>query len=535
MAFCEQCGASLTPGTRFCENCGAAVEMPEENVGERKSESLKSGQLDVFRGPSWMLKWERLAHSAGNELGLILTREQVLLEQVGMGSAEFQDVVGEYVAAAAEDRGVSYAYLDLQDCVFSNGCGDVESVVAALREVVNVARPKYLLILGNEDVIDVARWENRARDGDADVPSDLCYSTLDTHSPWEGQSYDFDSTIRVGRLPSCLGEGFDSYVAYFRATAKGAGGLGALVPYGLSALVWEDESNDEYKAVSSKCVDVSPDVTKDSVVNHIPESANLLFFNLHGSDNTRYWYGQDGGDYPEAFEPNALYGRGCPYVLGVEACYGARYLGGLTPEDSIVLTALRNGCVAFLGSSRIAFGRSEPEGSCADIVIGDYIKHISNGESAGDAHSLGLRRLTSARGEMDDSDVKTLAEFALYGDPSVRMTTKRFVGGVSSMFKKFGGTAKGLSVPMPDVRHAVTMALTEVSQKIEAAIDEYVATHLLPDLLAQGLAAAEQSVFKMSNTGLNQKIYSMSCGPVRKVAKVYFNDSGKVIKAVVSK
>ena len=303
--------------------------------------------------------------------------------------------------------------------------------------------------------------------------------------------------------------------------------------YGLSALVWEDESNDEYKEISDEKVDVSPEVTKDDVGNRIEEDANLLFFNLHGSNDTRFWYGQEGCSYPEAFAPNVLDGRGLPFFLGVEACYGARYLGGLDPSNSILMMAMRNKCLAFLGSSKIAFGTSEPKGSCADIVIGDYIKYLAKGYSAGDAYVEGLRRLTANRDGMDDSDIKTLAEFALYGDPSARMGQNKDVGGMKKLFKGFGVT-KGLSIPMPDIRRSIQMALAEVDAKIEAIIDDFAMRNLLPELMQSGLGSAKQSVFKM-NTGLNQKMYSLDAGPMRRVAKVYFDDKGKIHKALVSK
>ena len=79
------------------------------------------------------------------------------------------------------------------------------------------------------------------------------------------------------------------------------------------------------------------------------------------------------------------------------------------------------------------------------------------------------------------------------------------------------------------------MALSQVNAKIEAAIDEYAAGNLLPELRELGIGAAEQKIFRMSNTGLNQKMYSLTSGPVQSVAKVYFDDDGRIHKAVVSK
>jgi len=396
------------------------------------------------------------------------------------------------------------------------------------------ALPKYLFIIGNEDIIDVARWENRAEDTDGSVESDLCYATLDVNSPWDGQAYNFGEVLRVGRFPTCAGESIEEFKHYFNATPQCTERLGELTPYGLSALVWEDESNDEYRAISHKTVDVSPNVTKESVGHTIPVDANLMFFNLHGSNDTRYWYGQEGCSYPEAFSPEVISGRQHPYFVGVEACYGARYTHGLTPKSSIVMMALRSCCLAFLGSSKIAFGTSRPKGSCADIVIGNYIKYISKGKTAGDAHLEGLKELCRDRASMDDADVKTLAEFALYGDPSVSMRGGEKTLGIKSFFGK-KATTKGIHIPMPNVRQAVEMALTEVDAKIEAVVDDFARDLIRTEFGTADLGSSKQAVYAMKATGLFQKVYRYEGQDVKRVAKVYFDRNGRVRKSLVSK
>ena len=248
MAFCEECGAKLEPGVRFCEECGTPV--PGAGGADSIPSSGMSG-LDVFSGDDWQSQWTAFAENArGGEIGIILTRQAELLSQVDMDEDGFAALISDYIDNRRE-HGVAYAYLDLQ--TFRGGSrSSPDATVKALRLVCQVAKPKYLFILGNEDVIDVIRWDNDARDDDADVPSDLCYSTLDTNSPWKGQTYDFDETVRVGRLPTYPGESSESFIAYFENAMRLSGRLGAATPYGVSALVWEDETNDEYGAVSSE-------------------------------------------------------------------------------------------------------------------------------------------------------------------------------------------------------------------------------------------------------------------------------------------
>lgn len=519
MAFCEQCGARLSPGVRFCEECGAEIGSP----------------ADAATSQAWMNDWRQGAKMLGGEdLGLILTREQVLLSQL-VGSADsYHQTIHSYCEAALR-RGVAYRYLDLDSCPFYSGAGDVVSVVTALRQIVELARPKYLLILGNEKVIGVSHWENVAHDGDDEVESDLPYATLCTESPWENRDFDFDAVLRVGRVPSYIGETVEAFVSYFRNAAAAMRDDVRVVPYGLSALVWQAESDDEFGAVSSRKVDVSPEVTKNNVKSRMGFEANLLFFNLHGSNQTKFWYGQEGWSYPEAFAPQVLAGIDRPYFIGVEACYGARYLGGLTPEDSIVLTALQNHCLALLGSSRIAFGARVPKGFCADVVVGDYIKGLNEGLTSGDAHIEGLRELCLCPETMDDSDIKTLAEFALYGDPSTRLTFGAKSAGCEP--RKNGSSSpssKASAVPMPDIHRAVRLAICEIDAKIEALIDDFIHKELLSGLSSEDIASADQKTYRVSN-GLMQKIVRARQGVISRVAKVYFDDHGTIKKALVSK
>jgi len=527
MAFCEQCGAKLSPGARFCEECGALAEDAppafSASVPEQRS-------VCKFTPSSWQRSWKEFAQHVGeNDLGLIITCEAALLKQLKAPSAKLKSMLEGFIVHSSK-RGVNYAYCDLEQIGYVRS--DPKSIVKFLKEVVDIARPKYLFILGNEEIVDVIAWEDPTAD-DNEVESDLCYSTLDTESPVNGQKYDFDSAMRVGRLPTHPGEAFGDFEKYFKMVSECSGKIGEIRPYGLSALVWQDESNDEYRAISHGEVDVSPDVVLGDMSGRLPMNANLLFFNLHGSDAAEHWYGQEGGDYPEAFSPQLFGQMKNPYFVAVEACYGAKYLGGLTEGESSVVSAMQNKCMAFLGSSRIAYGTPQPVGCCADVVVGTYIKRLADGDTAGDALAESRKELCRKTDGMDDSEVKTLAEFSLYGDPSVRMNASKKKG-IGKLFKGLGGSVpKGLHIPMPDVRNAVEMALAEVDAKIEAVIDDYAAKHLLP---SKGVADdMTQRVYRMKRSGRFQKVYSYRAGNLPQVAKVYFDGQGRIHKAIVSK
>lgn len=113
----------------------------------------------------------------------------------------------------------------------------------------------------------------------------------------------------------------------------------------------------------------SPECKRDDAARTIPAGTNVFLFNLHGSDQTEFWYGQRGSSYPEALDHTSFNGVAKPYFVAVEACYGAAYEERKT-DGSVLLSAQGGKCISFLGSSRIAFGtpsapgRSQDGGAC---------------------------------------------------------------------------------------------------------------------------------------------------------------------------
>jgi len=552
--FCEECGMKLNPGDSFCENCGTSIASLGMSFPQNTQKGIfddnPNERFDLFNLFTWAIKWEDVAKkvSGEKELGIILTNLSVLASQLGVTEARVREVILKYITTAKR-RGVEYYVLRLEKnsvCFGSDTPRDVEDIVALLRKVVDVARPKYLFILGNESIVDVINWDNEGH-GDPDVDSDFVYSVLDTTSPWEGQDFNLTEALRVGRLPSSDGD-FDGFENYFLVAAEGIGSVEDIHSFGLSAQVWEEESQFEFEHFrhNSRDVETSPDAGVEEsreMLVYDGKDYNLLFFNLHGSDQAKYWYGQRGFDYPEAVSPDIFCDYAVPFFLGVEACYGARYIG-YTTEESILKTALRNKCLAFLGSSRIAMGASEPEfRSCADIVIGDFLKHVACGETAGDAHILSLKALirksVSEQDCLDADDVMTIVEFSLYGDPSACIGKNKNTGKIKGLFKKaVGGVPKGIRIPMPDVDRASKMYLAEVNAEIEAKIDAYAAKYLPisrgDEIYMKGLGFSHKT-YQLQNGKLYNKTYSFNSKLGKSRVSVYFDKDGNIRKTTFSK
>ena len=534
MAFCENCGERLAEGCVFCESCGAKVSTgpAEQKITlENFEEELKnrSSCLSLFRGNDWEQNWKRtVSMTRGKKVGIILTRGRALLNELSGGSPEeLHSIINEY-ASFCEKKGIHYYYLDLDDNAVGSGSGGVESTVALLQKINKAAQIKYLFILGNERVIQVAKWEDLTED-DQDVESDLCYTLLETGSPWESGTFRISKAIRVGRLPVYGGEDFGLFRSYFETVMAAAPHFETTKKFGLSALVWEDESNEEFSSFSKEEVEVSPEVSISNVKKYISPDINIFYFNLHGSNETEYWYGQKGRCFPEAVSPDLFNTSKKPYIVGVEACYGAKYTDGLTADDSILLKAMTHKCISFLGSSKIAYGTPTAPGCCADVIIGEFLRQISNGETAGNAFLQGMKKLVSAGKRLDDTEVKTLAEFNLYGDPSVSTEMQQIKSNsVSNIFSK-------IEIPMPDIRIPVRRSVAQVREEIERKIDDFAFQTYFTEYDLREKSGIRQKLYRLPDLGLNQKIFSQRLDHFQKIIKVYFDDTGKIKKVYESK
>ncbi len=532
--FCEECGAELEPGVRFCENCGTPV--PEENQTQVSNSHDSDGfSFCDFSDSNWASNYKSYSQKGSGEKGIIVTRLNALCDQLSCSKDSLLEIIKSYSAYCAL-HGVDYSFLDMENQrVVSASSGSVENVTDAIKKIQAVFKAKYLFILGNENIIRVSEWKNESYDSDQTVTSDLSYQTLNLVSPWDGHNYVFADVIRVGRLPSYHGESIEQFTSYFKNVMNAKGSFSNLTTYGLSAKVWKNESDYEYKSLGSSPTDSAPTVTINTVDNRISPQTNILFFNLHGSENTKFWYGQEGDVYPEAFEPKNINTINNPFFLGVEACYGAKFTGNQSEEDSIVIKAMQNGCVAFLGSSKIAYGTSNPPGCCADLVIGEFLKQIMKGKSAGDAHVLGLKRLVEETENFDDAEIKTFAEFGLFGDPAQSINfgsekNNKSADNSKSFFgKNIDTVSQRLHVNIPDIRTAIKMRLVQVDEKINTLINEYTYQKYA------AVRGIKPATYKIEGRDMYQSIYQNPDSKICKTVKIYYDKNGKIKKELESK
>jgi hypothetical protein len=139
-----------------------------------------------------------------------------------------------------------------------------------------------------------------------------------------------------------------------------------------------------------------------------------------------------------AFNPTAIAQNKSLNVVGVEACYGARFIG-LSREESILLSALAAKTIAFVGSSRIAWGPSSPPMNLADVVIHDFLALLQQGVVAGEAFLKARKNAYLNSVEKDPlTSLLTMMEFNLFGDPLFF-----FAAAEKSTSKSLGKETKG--------------------------------------------------------------------------------------------
>jgi hypothetical protein len=107
-------------------------------------------------------------------------------------------------------------------------------------------------------------------------------------------------------------------------------------------------------------------------------------------------------------------------VVAAECCYGAELYdptlsGG---QQAICNTYLAGGAYGFFGSSTIAYGPSSGNGS-ADLICQYFLQQVLNGASLGRAALAARQTFVAKASPLDPSDLKTLGQFSLLGDPSI--------------------------------------------------------------------------------------------------------------------
>ena len=184
-----------------------------------------------------------------------------------------------------------------------------------------------------------------------------------------------------------------------------------------------------------------------------------------------------------------------PNIVISEACYGGRFIG-LDKRHSMMLASLFTNTLAFVGSSRVAWGavddlsssQSRVSVSYADIIAGYFINAILQGYTVAEALFIARGAVLQETVPGDPHTALTVVEFNLFGDPMITMNALTSLKSGNKMTRKTAlveqdtqigctiekvghGTGKG-SI-LEQVRGAVDANI----QQIHATIGQYLYTN----------------------------------------------------------
>jgi hypothetical protein len=305
---------------------------------------------------------------------------------------------------------------------------DVDSEKAnkhAVDAICQALVPSYLLILGSTDVVPHQRLTNPLYhpddDDDKTVPSDLPYAC---EAPFGRKIAAFRAPTRVvGRLPDLTGGTDPGYlVSLVRMACRQSPRAASAYDtgFGLTAEVWRSSTASSLGALfnGASVLHVSP---KEGPLWAPATLAPLSHFvNCHGAPHDYRFYGQKGRDYPVAHDSRDLAGLREGVILAAECCYGAELWNPVRQGGKLAMcnAYLAAGALAYLGSSTIAYG-PESGNAQADLVCQYFFRSIRAGASSGRACLEARLGYVRHAGTLSPTDLKTLAQFNLMGDPSL--------------------------------------------------------------------------------------------------------------------
>jgi hypothetical protein len=291
-------------------------------------------------------------------------------------------------------------------------------------------RPDYLMILGAIDVVPHQDLRNPAYDppddDDEHAWGDFPYAC---DAPYSRNPSDFLAPSRVvGRLPDLNGRGEAGYLvrllniaARYRRRAR----EDYQPHFGLSTRSWGNSTALSLRNLfgSAESLNLSP--PRGPRWSQAALRRRIHFINCHGAKADTWFYGENARetDQPRALSA-LLLGRGRRVmegtVVAAECCYGAELydVRETEGEPGICNTYLYHGAYGFFGSSTVAYGPPDGNGS-ADLLCQYFLERVLRGASIGRATLEARQQFARAASVLDPVDLKTLAQFSLMGDPSV--------------------------------------------------------------------------------------------------------------------
>ncbi|MET4390635.1 hypothetical protein ABIB73_006417 [Bradyrhizobium sp. F1.4.3] len=308
---------------------------------------------------------------------------------------------------------------------------DSKQAKGAIDAIYRTLTPDYIMILGSHDVVPHQDLKNplfKGRGGDD--PDKFAWGDLPyaCENPYSNEVTDFLGPTRVvGRLPDITASSDHRYLVRLLQTASRYRQVDRdqLNNYfAVGAQIWERSTSRTLKALYGN------DSNFQKVPPHNARWAQKLlnsrvhFYNCHGAAHSSKFYGQPinrPAAYPTAADAVYMTKRIRPgTIAAAECCYGGQLyaLSGNQPHPGMTNTYLGAEAYAFLASTTIAYGPARENGQ-ADLICRYFIQNVMDGASSGRAVLEARLKFTSHPRALDPTDLKTIAQFNLYGDPSL--------------------------------------------------------------------------------------------------------------------
>jgi hypothetical protein len=366
---------------------------------------------------------------------IIVSNRTALTKKYGAaGLKRIKTAVDALIAADAK-RGIKSRLVYLDNAVamkgFKGGAvtypGDPRQNKEAIDAIFKSANPDYLMIMGAIDVVPHQDLSNPLFDPPDDEPDQFAYGDLPyaCDAPYSRDIAKFKGPVRVvGRLPDLTGGKEPSYLISLLSIAanyrsRDATAYGAY--FGLSTFSWRKST----KLSLFNMFGNSDKMTLAPPAGPTHPAARLAplthFINCHGAQASPEFFGEKGNSQPVSLTSNGIKGKIKPgTIAAVECCYGAELYDSVAPALPLPICQryLVQGCYGFFGSTTIAYGPEDGNGS-ADLITQYFLLAVIGGASLGRAALVARQRFVKQTGELDAADLKTLGQFNLLGDPSV--------------------------------------------------------------------------------------------------------------------
>ena len=446
--YCPECGYQIEEEeTRFCPECGTRVLDEIEIGGEcMPSRETDSGVCGIIMTNVYLLAQKMKAQEADVRLMLKRFIEEkkdfgiyYRLADVSQYTFHRQNILGFSKTIHLKDKSSVWEYMDV------------------LADELLYDTAKYLFIIGGDDIVPMPCVQHFANDcDDTTIDTDILYAYpygKDSLAMLENATlFEREPLLMVGRLPVEKDTSFEEWSGYLERSLKCSIGIPVAGAYAQCDPNWKNIS----VSVAGRLIDdgwlmnmdgrlsgdyyyhrliLSPRIDAISVEQVFRSGASLYYYNLHGSDKLeeRSYIGCTTSklmSFPVLF-PEHMSSCTNPNLVISEACYGARFIG-LDKKHSMLLASLYSNTLAYVGSSRIAWGTEDPRfmtghevllPQCADVIARMFIDAMMQGYTVGEAMLLSRMRLLEQ--DVTPHALASVVEFNLFGDPTLAMRVEK--------------------------------------------------------------------------------------------------------------